>query len=197
MKIRSILVGLVATLCGGTLAAQSSGSSRPAAHSNIGGAASEQAMDAKVLSQIHMTNEAEMKIGQLAESKGQSEQVREYGRRLHNDHHFSDNKVSALAEKIGVALTRPRPGTPAAKTAEQDAQLFQRLKDAQGPDFDQQFLQAMIKGHRQAIGMLQGALVSLRDPDVQGLVQRLIPILRQHLQIAEDLSHQEKSTASR
>lgn len=154
---------------------------------------SEKQMETKVLSKMHHVNQMEIKAGQMAMEKGQSSDVRAYGRRLRNDHQFADKKVTELAKAEGIKLMEPNPTTPEEKQqAQEEKQMMEKLQMAQGGEFDTAFLKAMEKGHTKAIETLTQAHEKLQDPQVRGLVAKLIPILKQHLQLARNLEKSEK-----
>ncbi len=181
------IVGLVAALASGVNAQQSgtaSGTNQPANDSTMSG----KNTDAMVLSKMHQKNQAEMKVGQLAMEKGQSEKVRRYGKQLYADHQFADQKIQALAQKKGITLTEPKPMTDEdRKNAENEKMMMQKLQQAQGEQFDQTLAQAMDEGHHKVIQSLNQAVGQLQDSDVRALVQKMIPILEQHRTLAQDL----------
>src|SRR5688500_5032457 len=60
-----------------------------------------------LLSDLHHANQMEIQMGKMAKEKGTSEQVRQYGDRLIQDHELADQKVQDLARKDGVTLAAP------------------------------------------------------------------------------------------
>ncbi len=64
-----------------------------------------------MLGKLHHSNQMEVAAGKLAEEKGQSKDVKSFGKTLVTDHTASDRKVMALAksEKIELPRTRPSP----------------------------------------------------------------------------------------
>lgn len=67
-------------------------------------------------------------------------------------------------------------------------QAMMKLQSASGSEFDKAYLMTMIKGHQQAIQMLEQVQAQgLDQPKVTGLIHKLLPILKQHLQLAQDL----------
>ena len=151
----------------------------------------------KLLWKIHQTNLAEMKAGEIAQTKGESVKVREYGRRLYNDHHFADEKITALAAGKGIALTPPKHPTLEEKNREaQHGEVMHHLQQVKGRTFDVDFLAAMVDGHKQAISLLSAEVKTLPDADVRALVEHLIPILEQHETIAENLQREEPAGAT-
>jgi len=145
-----------------------------------------------VLSAIHATNQLEMSAGKLAQSKGASEQVRQFGRQLYDDHRAADQKVQSLADKKGLML-KPQLDDPtqARQSAEQAAEVA-KLAKLSGPEFDTAFLAAMAKGHQQTIQQLEKVKASAADQDVETLVNDLMPVLHKH----QDTAVQDSSSTS-
>lgn len=155
----------------------------------------EMRMDAMVLSKMHHMNQVLIKMGDLAMKKGTTGDVRAYGERLRNDHQLADNMVIALAAKEGITLSQSAPTTPQAQhQAEEQRMMKQKLQKAQGPEFDRAFLNAMEKIQAKAIQTLTQAHEKLQDPNLRGLIGKMIPIVNQDLQIAKDV--EARSSAS-
>lgn len=137
-----------------------------------------------VLSTMHQVNQMEIQLGQLAEERGDREEVRRYGDRMVRDHRFGDRKVTALAERQGFEMLPP-PQLPAAPKLKPMMQKAEELRQMSGPEFDRMFLQMMTQSHEMAVSMLGEALGDLPEGEVRTLVSRLRPILEQHLELAE------------
>ncbi len=146
-----------------------------------------------VLSTMHQMNQLEMQLGKLAEQKGATEDVRRFGDRLYRDHQFADGKVTSLATAQQLELL-PAEQLPAAPKLKDAMQKAQQLTQVSGAAFDTMFLQIMMQTHEMATSMLRDALPNLPAGSVHDLVSRLLPILRQHLDLARILAG--KSTAA-
>ena len=84
-----------------------------------------------------------MKLGELAQQKGQSEGIREFGEMLVEDHSKAGKKTAELAKDMGVI-------PPALPSAEQ-TQKHDALARLSGEEFDRQFAAEMVKGHQEEI----------------------------------------------
>src|SRR5690349_19082077 len=84
--------------------------------------------DAKFLMDAARGDVAEIKLGQLAQQKGQSEGVREFGKMLEEDHSKAGKKTSELAKDLNVI-------PPAQPSAEQ-MQKHDALEKLSGTEFD-------------------------------------------------------------
>ena len=121
---------------------------------------------------------AEVKMGELAQMKGQSEGVREFGEMLVEDHTKAQKKTADLAKEMNV--TAPTQPT-AEQTAKHDA-----LARLSGAEFDRQFAAEMVKGHQEEIAKYEKQAQS-GDSKVAELAEDLLPTLKQHLAAAQRL----------
>jgi putative membrane protein len=136
-----------------------------------------------ILRQIHLTDLLEIDAGRLAAQKGNSTWVRRLGDRIARDHEAADKKVIRLAAGLGVAL--PAAADSAAPVQEPD--WMTTLRTVTGIDFDRTYLEAMIQGHQKAIDSLSSARNRMVETPLRNLISELLPILRQHLQLALDV----------
>ena len=128
---------------------------------------------------------AEVKLGELAQQKGQSEGVREFGEMLVEDHSKAMKQTAELAKELNVI-------PPAQPTAEQ-TQKHDALARLSGAEFDRQFAAEMVKGHQQEIAKYEKQ-AQAGDSEVAELAEELLPTLEQHLAAAQRL--QSGDTAS-
>jgi putative membrane protein len=121
---------------------------------------------------------AETKIGELAQQKGQSEGVRAFGEMLVEDHSSAMKKTAELAQDLNVI-------PPAQPTAEQ-TQKHDALARLSGAEFDQQFAAEMVKAHQEMISKYE---MQARNGDskVGKHAEELLPVLEQHLAMAQRL----------
>jgi putative membrane protein len=60
--------------------------------------------DHALVMRIHRINQMEIRAGQLAQRSGSSAKVRSYGQQLVRDHQAADQKLTTLAQRLGVTL---------------------------------------------------------------------------------------------
>jgi putative membrane protein len=152
---------------------------------------------ADVLSQIHETDQAEMEVGRLAEQKGSTAEVRDFGKTLEHDHSTADRKVTAIARELNVQLSPPaKPSTDLEKKQNHDGAVKEMLANVSGNTFDRDFLEAMSQDHRHDIEKLTEAMNSTSDPKVKELIAQLLPKLKHHPETAEKLLGQAKAASA-
>lgn len=138
--------------------------------------------EAKFLEDAVRSDVAEVKLGELAQQRGQSEAVREFGKMLVEDHSSAMKKTAELAKDLKVI---PPAQASAEQTAKHDA-----LARLSGAEFDRQFAAEMVKAHEEAIAKYEKqAEGNVGDAKVREHAEDLLPTLREHLAMAQRLEH--------
>ncbi len=186
---RNRTIGLFSAIAAVFLLGAGIGIAQETAAKKSNEAAKNPSLDVRVLSTIHATNAIEVEAGKLAQQKGQSDTVRKLGDRIARDHLSSDKMVTDLAHKKKVELDPVKPQTDEEKQQhEKRVKMMEKLRNLQGSEFDSAFLKFMEEGHARSIEKLQASREKLQDGDVRDLVNKLLPILEQHRELA---AHQE------
>jgi putative membrane protein len=123
---------------------------------------------------------AEVDVGKLAQEKGQSEGVKQFGAMLVKDHGEHRAKAEQVANELGV---KPPTGSSVGQKA-----IYAKLKMLSGASFDKSFAKSMVKDHQHDIKEYQKEASKI---DAAGkLANETLPILQKHLQMAQSLEKQ-------
>ena len=145
--------------------------------------------DQKILKDIAMADMAEVEGGKLAQSKGQSSEVKAFGQQMIDDHTSNLNEVKTLADARGVTL----PTEPDAKHKAMAA----KLEKMSGADFDKAYMkQAGVQDHKMVHSKLMTASKKAKDPDVKALVDKTEPVVAQHLKSAQQMPAPKSGTTA-
>ncbi len=125
---------------------------------------------------------AEVQAGQLASQRATSAQVKQYGQKLVTDHTQANDQLQQIAQQDNLTL----PTQPSATGQSQG----QRLNGLSGSAFDSAFVSGEVRDHQQAIALFQREAQSGHDPALKDFAQKSLPMLRQHLQMAQSLNAQ-------
>jgi putative membrane protein len=133
---------------------------------------------ATVLGKLHHSNQMEVAAGKLAEEKGQSKEVKSFGKTLVTDHSASDKKVMALAksEKIDLPAEAAKPD-----------EMMDKLKSASGAEFDKNFAKDMLADHEKDISEMKEARDKTSDAKLKSLLTATLPVLEKHRDLAQKL----------
>jgi putative membrane protein len=125
--------------------------------------------------------ETEVQLGQLAQEKSQSTDVKQFAQKMVHDHtELADKMMKPIAKQIGVS----EPKGPSKK----DKQLIAKLQGLSGNDFDQAYIQAMVKDHKQDLKEFKDEGQATQDPNLQKATQVGTSLISQHLQLIEQIA---------
>ena len=112
---------------------------------------------------------AEVKLGKLALQQAKSDQVKQFGQRMVDDHTKANDKLKAIAEKKNIDLPQSPP--------DEAQKAYDDLQKKSGQEFDQAFMDTMVKDHHKAIDLFQQEAKSGKDADLQGFAKATLPTL--------------------
>ena len=149
---------------------------------------------AAVLSQIHQGNLTEIALGKLAEDKASAPEVRAYAEQLVQDHTSVDGTIVAMAQKKGTPLRDRTVSSRQGRKGAQSASPFEhKLTSASGFKFDQLFLEQAGSDHQRLIQRLQQDREDANDDELEALIDKIVPILEQHRELAQILMKKERA----
>ena len=138
------------------------------------------AADTMFLTNAIRGNMAEVKMGELAQQRGASEDVRDFGKTLESDHSRALQKHEALARDKNIVV--PTEVTPEQK---QEHDMLAKLS---GAEFDREFAMQMVDAHRKTVAVYEAEAKSNGDADIVDLARDTLPTLRDHLATAQKLA---------
>ncbi len=134
-------------------------------------------VDTAFLTDAIKGDNSEVQLGQLAQQKGASQGVKEFGQTLVTDHGKAKEQAAQLAQQAGMQV--PDGIKDGAK------QEMTKLQGLSGADFDKEFASYMVQDHKKDIDKFQQQ-ANGTGPTAQ-LAQQSLPTLKKHLQMAQSL----------
>ena len=138
------------------------------------------AADAKFMKEAAGGGMAEVELGKLAQEKASSDQVKQFGQRMVDDHSKANQQLEQIAQQKNVRL----PKQPNAKEQAEKA----RLEKLSGDQFDQAYMNHMVADHKKDVSEFQKQSSTARDPDVRNFASQTLPTLQEHLKQAESIA---------
>jgi putative membrane protein len=130
---------------------------------------------------LRLANRQEQEFGALAQERGVSPQVREFGRLLASEHQANDQQLQSLATQKNWNLGDPRPMDDNERAIEDAGKAdLARLRALRGPAFDRAFLATMVNAHDLNIARVQAAQQRYREPELSPLLEKTRRTLMQH-----------------
>jgi putative membrane protein len=169
-RAAGLALGLTLTV-GGGVACGSATATQPAAVS----AQHLSATDSSWLDAAHQANQAEIQVGEHAETNTTTAAIQAAGKALVRDHSALDVTLIHLADQLGFNLV--------GHLTDQQIETEEQLSNERGPTFDSDFVGAMMTAHQQMITATETEIQHGSSPEVIALAQQALPTLKQHLEM--------------
>ena len=126
-------------------------------------------------------SDAEVQLGQLAQQKSQSKDVKQFAQKMVLDHsELNEKLLKPVAKQLGV----PEPKGPSKK----DKKLIAKLDGLSGTEFDTEYITAMVKDHQQDLKSFKDEAEMAQDPNVKSAAQQGAGLISEHLQMIEQIA---------
>lgn len=136
--------------------------------------------DAKFAMMAAMGGMAEVEMGRLAAQRGGSEDVRQYGQRMVDDHTRANEELMRVASAKGMTL-------PTAPDPKHRAEA-QKLSALAGERFDREYVKMMIKDHKKTLSEFQKEAARGADAELKAFAAATLPALQEHLRMIQRIS---------
>ena len=125
----------------------------------------------------YQNNLTEIQLGQLAQQKGQSQDIKQFGQQLAQNQQTLNDQITKLAADKNIQLSKQLDARH-----QKVLDHFQALAEG---DFDKHFTGEQIMAHRRDVALYQSASQGNTDSDVKSFAQNSLPTLREQLQLAQ------------
>ena len=122
----------------------------------------------------------EVRMGKLAQERGQSDAVKQYGKRLEADHSKANEQLMAIAQKNGVTL-------PTSLDKKHMGHV-DKLSKAKAENFDRDFAKQMVDDHQKDIKKFKHIADKVDNAELKQFASQTVPVLEEHLAMARDLT---------
>jgi putative membrane protein len=140
--------------------------------------------DATIIAIFDAANTADIETGALAEQRGSTKEVRDFGAMLARDHKMVRQQGRDLAAKLGVTPTPPKDD----RSAKDHATAMARLRSLKGAEFDRAFLRHEADFHQAVIDAINGTLLpAIQHDEVKALVEKVAPAFHAHMAMARQM----------
>jgi putative membrane protein len=138
--------------------------------------------DPTIVAIFDAANTWDIETGKLAEKKGTTKDVREFGAMLVHDHTMVRQQGRDLAKKLGVTPTPPKDFA----MAKDHEAAMKKLRAAKGKEFDRAFLENEVQFHKAVIDAVNETLMpAIQNQQLKDLVTRVAPAFQAHMQAAQ------------
>ncbi|MBV9865460.1 MAG: DUF4142 domain-containing protein [Abitibacteriaceae bacterium] len=138
--------------------------------------------DVKFISRASQDGLAEVQLGELAQRRGASRAVRDFGRRMVEDHTKANDELIRLGGQRGVL--------PPTTKGKKHIGEYNRLSRLGSVAFDRAYMHDMVRDHVRAIGNFRSEADHGTDHNVATFASRTLPTLEMHLRMAREIAAQ-------
>jgi putative membrane protein len=121
-----------------------------------------------------------IQMGQMAKLKASSNDVKQFGQTMIDDHTKLNSDLAPIADSLGVE-------TPT-KLSKSDQDEYNKLNGLSGSDFDKEYLSYMLKDHRKDLHDFRVIDKTTPDPDLKDAVDNGIRVIALHLYLVNKLA---------
>ncbi|HVZ86988.1 MAG TPA: DUF4142 domain-containing protein [Polyangia bacterium] len=148
----------------------------------------------QLVATLHQVNQMEISAGHMAQQNGSMPAVRDFGQTLVRDHQAADDQLTMYASSKGISLN----DVPMTFRKQQEGlqAKMDKLRTMSGAPFDHAFALDMAKAHANVIAMINASRPAVKDEGLVVLLDGLVPTLRKHRQMAENILNGNAGTAS-
>jgi putative membrane protein len=123
---------------------------------------------------------AEVELGNMARDKATSQQVKDFAQKMLTDHGTANDELRTVAAQKGMVL--------ATNLGPDHVAVRDRLSALTGAGFDREYMTAMVQDHQKAVSEFENESINGTDPELKAWAAAKLPILREHLTMAQQIS---------
>jgi putative membrane protein len=128
---------------------------------------------------------AEVELGKLAQDKAQDPKVKEFAKKMVDEHGKANDEVKRIAAAKNVTLPT--------EMAREHKRAMDKLSKKSGADFDRAYMDDMVDDHEKDVKEFRSMAKNAKDSDVKSFASSTLPTLEQHLQMAKSAESAIKS----
>ncbi|HEX2559091.1 DUF4142 domain-containing protein [Phenylobacterium sp.] len=125
----------------------------------------------------------EITSGQLAQSKGTSDHVKQLGATMVQHHTQTSQTLKATLPQAGVNVTPPT------SLDARRAAMIAELQNASGADFDAKFLAQQKMAHQEALALHSTYAADGDNPALKQVAASATPVIKQHIAMLQGGTH--------
>jgi putative membrane protein len=131
----------------------------------------------------------EVQLGKLAQQNASSSKVKQFGERMVTDHSNGNKELKDIADKNNIILPD--------NMLDENKSTYDELSKYNGSEFDKEYMDTMVKDHKKDISEFEEAAKNdSGNKDIQQWAKKILPTLKEHLKMAEQIQKNLKKNTS-
>jgi putative membrane protein len=148
----------------------------------------QQPSDPQIAHIVVTANQVDIEAGKLAQQKGSSDDVRQFGKQMVTDHSSVNKSATELVQKLKV---KPEANDTSASLKKGGDENMAKLAKLKGKAFDKAYVDNEVTYHQAVIDAVDKTLIpSAKNAELKALLEKVRPAFVQHLDHAKHLQAQ-------
>ena len=143
--------------------------------------------DANIVALLDGANKADSASGAVAAKKATNAEVKAFARLMMTEHHALRAAGQQLAKQLRVE-PKPPQHDPLAPYVASEMKALQTT--AKGAEFDRTYIDNEVTIHQAVLDLANQARVTTQTPQLKELIEKAIPVIRKHLDQAQNIQKQ-------
>jgi putative membrane protein len=124
-------------------------------------------------------NMMEVALGEMAEERAASPDVKQFGQMMAREHTLADNQLLEIAKKdnLEVPVDMDR----------EDHEIHLHLSGLKGHDFDRAYMNQVINNHKDDLKLFEQMANEGANADLRNYARKSLANLREHLRMAQEI----------
>jgi putative membrane protein len=140
--------------------------------------------DPNIVAILDQANAADSARGRLAETKGTSADVKNFGRLMVGEHHALRQQGQQLAKKLNVTPQAP-PNDQSEVQAKTEMDSLNAMP--KGKAWDKAYIDYEVNYHQQVLQTATKALDAAQNQELKDLIKKAAPVIQKHLDRAKQI----------
>src|SRR3954469_6756322 len=138
------------------------------------------AKDKSFAQEAAMGGMAEVELGNLAQQNAQSDDVKQFGARMVQDHTAANQQLMPILQAKDIQAPTQLDAT--------HRRTMDKLSKMRGAEFDRAYMHEMVEDHDKDVKKFRQQAQHGSDADLKTFAQNTLPVLEQHQKMAHDIS---------
>jgi putative membrane protein len=148
--------------------------------------------DSNIVAVLDEANKADSSAGAVAAKKATNADVKAFARMMMSEHHALRAAGQELAKQLNVTPKPPERDPLAGYTRTEMAAL---QKAPKGAEFDRTYIDHEVSVHQAVLDFANQARVTTQTPQLKELIEKAVPVIRKHLEQAQEIQKKLEGTA--
>jgi putative membrane protein len=134
--------------------------------------------DRKFIEKTAQAGMAEVDAGKLAETRADGQEVKDFARRMVEDHARANEELKQLAASKGAGMPND--------VDRKHHRIMDKLQHHTAAQFEREYLRNQVSDHKDVVRAFEKEAKGGGDADLRNWAAGKLPTLREHLRMAED-----------